>query len=135
MAISVSFQVRKDVLCVTASGRDDHLESVLRYGQSIIEKARETGLLKVLCDERDLVYDLDVLGTFDSAEYVAKQAMGAKRLAIVCHSDHAKMASVWETIAVNRGLPVRLFNDIRSAEQWMGLSSGSTKRCRFCTEF
>jgi hypothetical protein len=119
MAIAFSVSVDGDLLTVKAVGRDETLEQVQEYSAAVVEACRANACVRVLCDELDLEYRLGTMDTYESAAYVAQYAPHVARVAIVCGPDHFSDASFWETVAVNRGLSVRAFKDLRSAEEWL----------------
>jgi hypothetical protein len=43
----------------------------------------------------------------------------AQKIAILCKTSDWNSARFWETIAVNRGVPVQVFRDHDSAEIWL----------------
>ena len=119
MAIDYSVSVDGDLLTVKAVGYDETLQEVEEYGAAIVDACIANSCVRVLCDEFDLEYRLGTMDTYESAAYVADRAPHVARVAIVCGPDHFSDASFWETVAVNRGLTVRAFKDLRSAEEWL----------------
>jgi hypothetical protein len=119
MAIEYSFRIEDDVLRVKATGKDDNVEQVIQYGLAIIEAATSYRCPKVLCDERELDYDLRTFETFEAAKLIAEQTPKVAKVAIVCKPEHMDEAEFWETVAVNRGLHVRVFHELEEAEEWM----------------
>lgn len=119
MAISCRFSVEGNLLVVNTSGVDESLEEVQQYGMAVIEKAIEQNCRQVLCVETDLEYRLGAIDLFKSAEYIAANAPHVARVAIVCGDQFAGDISFWETVAVNRGLMVRAFQNKSDALQWI----------------
>lgn len=107
------------LLLVKASGFDESLEEVKQYGLAIVQICKAENYTRVLCDERDLEYRLGTLDTFESAEFLARQAPRLAKIAIVCNEKFTADGHFWETVAVNRGLTVRFFKDMESARQWL----------------
>ena len=130
MAISYSMSVNVDLLTVKAEGVDDSLEEVREYGKAIVEACRANRCVRVLCDETDLEYRLGTMDTFESAAFIAEHAPHVARVAIVCGPDQFADASFWETVAVNRGLTVRAFEDVDAAEAWLGRQVGGEQQPR-----
>jgi hypothetical protein len=120
MSIHFTMTTEGDLLIVKASGFDENLEDVLNYGMAVIEACKEGNLSHVLCDEIDLEYRLGTLDTFKSAETLASQVPNLGKAAIVPNEKFIADANFWETVAVNRGLTVRVFKKIDSARQWLG---------------
>lgn len=119
MAIQYSLKADGNLLIVKASGFDESLEEVEQYGLAIVEACKEGRYSRVLCDETDLEYRLGTFDTFQSAEFMASQAPKIGKAAIVCNEKFYPDARFWETVAVNRGLRVRVFKNIEAARQWL----------------
>jgi len=123
--MSISFHIRAegDLLWVTASGRDGGLEDVQRYGMAVLEQAMRLGTTRILCDERDLEYDLDITETFDSArllaDAIADQIPDCAKAALVCSPKFLSEARFWSTVAVHRGLTIRAFVNLDEAMAWL----------------
>ena len=119
MGIEYGFEVRDGVLQVQAWGEDDSLEDVTGYGLAVIQAARANGCNRVLCEEQQLRYRLGTLDIHRSAAFMAEQAPDVARVAIVPPPEAADDAHFWETVAVNRGLQVRMFRDPEQARAWV----------------
>ncbi|MFH1194988.1 MAG: hypothetical protein V1720_04715 [bacterium] len=119
MAIKYSFMVEKELLRVKATGNDDNLEDVNNYGLAVITAAVSAGTSKVLCDETELIYRLSAFDTFESAKFISENAPMIGKVAIVCNANQIEDASFWETVAVNRGLQVKVCRTVKEAENWL----------------
>lgn len=119
MAIKVEVIDTKDILRVKASGIDDNLEQVIEYGSKLIELAKQYNVTKLLCDEQNLIYNLNTVDNFEAAEFIAKHAPKVARVAIVFNPQNFKDAEFWETVAVNRLLKIKLCKTIEEAEEWL----------------
>lgn len=119
MAISYNFSVENNILVVNTSGADENLEEVQQYGMAVIEKAVEQNCKNVLCLETNLEYRLGGFDIFKSAEYIAVSAPNVARVAIVCNPRYADDLAFWETVAVNRGLMARAFQNQADALKWI----------------
>jgi hypothetical protein len=119
MPINFKMQVAGDILRVRASGRDDDLEDVKRYGSAVIEELGASGCKGVLCDERELVYAIGTVDAYEYAKFVAENCPRVVKVAVVCHPDFIGDARFWETASWNRGLQVQVFRDIEEAEKWL----------------
>ena len=120
MAINYKMAGENNRLVVTATGFDEDLKEVELYGAAIIKACVEGNYSQVLCNELDLEYRLSTLDTFKSAEFLALQAPRIGKAAIVCNEKFISDALFWETVAVNRGLEVRVFKDMKMARIWLG---------------
>lgn len=119
MAISYTVQVDGDTLYVKTQGSDDNVEEVVQYGLAIIQAAQAAGCRHVRCDELALTYRLGTFDTFTVAETLSRHAPHVARVAIVCNPRYLPDAEFWETVAVNRGLTVRVFSQRTNAEAWL----------------
>jgi hypothetical protein len=119
MAIKFATTVQGDTLFVKASGFDENPEEVQQYGLALIAECQLHGVTRVLCDERELEYRLNTFDTYEAAVVVADRAPRVARAAIVCQPRLFKEALGWETYAVNRGLTVRVFDDLDEARSWL----------------
>lgn len=121
MAIEYLMKPEGDLLCVEASGFDESLAEVQEYGLAVLTHCAEGQHKRLLCDERRLEYRLDTVDTFRAAAFISEIAPGVGRAALVCHPSCAKDAQFWETVAVNRGVAVRVFQDLDAACAWLGV--------------
>ncbi len=119
MAIQFTTIVDENTLVVHATGFDENLSQVRNYGLAIINAAKEHGVTRVLCDELELEYRLGTFDTYEAAAFISSQAPSVSRAAIVCRADSLADALFWETVAVNRGLVVRVFKEIAPAKAWL----------------
>ena len=122
MAITFQIKMENNILVVVSSGFDESLKEVQEYGMAIYQAAIMNKCSRILCDERELEYRLNTLDTFKSAEYISESVPTLARVALVCKPDNINDASFWETVAVNRGLQVRIFTDRDKAEKWISES-------------
>jgi hypothetical protein len=119
MSIQYSLKPEGDLLTVKTRGFDENLQEVEQYGLAVLEACKEGSYSRVLCDETELEYRLGTLDTYQSAVFLANHAPRLIKAAIVCNEKFVKDAQFWETVAVNRGLTVRVFKGIGSAREWL----------------
>lgn len=119
MAIHYTLAIEDDILVVHASGFDESLEQVEQYGLAIIQAAVQNQVTHVLCNETDLVYQLDTMDTYQAAEFIALNAPHVARVAIICNPKFILDVQFWENVVVNRGLTARFFKDADSALLWL----------------
>ena len=119
MAIHHDLTVKGDTLEARAWGFDESLEDVQSYGLAIIQACREQGVTRVLCDERELEYRLNTFEHYEAAEFIAQQVPAVAKAAIVCNPQSLPAADLYEDVAVNRGLMLRIFTDIDQAWAWL----------------
>lgn len=119
MAITYQSEMKEGLLTITASGRDDNSQQVIDYGTSIINLAVLYDARLILCDERNLDYALGTFETFEAAKTIAKLAPKVARIAVLCKPEFLNDGKFWETVAVNRGLQVRMDIDLDRAQKWL----------------
>lgn len=117
--IHYKLRQENDLLIVETSGYDESLEEALLYGQAVIEECNKSGVSRLLCIEAQLEYRLGTFDTFELARVASEHAKNMGRAAIVCNEKNIADAKFWETVAVNRGLIVRIFKDVESARAWL----------------
>jgi len=119
MAITTEFEFREGILYVKASGQDESVDDVIGYGQAVIEQAVRHQASRILADETALVYRIGTFDLFASAKVLAENTPHITQSALVVNPDQVKDAQFFETVAVNRGLDVRMFTDIDQARKWL----------------
>lgn len=119
MSITYESEIKESLLIITASGRDENVQQVIDYGLSIIHLAIENEATHILCDERNLEYALGTFDTYDAAKQIAMYVPRVARVAIVCRPEFLSDGKFWETVAVNRGLQVRIDTDIARCKAWL----------------
>ena len=70
-------------------------------------------------DERELEYRLDTMDTFQLAENAARVVPQLMRIAIFTNPSTMDDAFFFETVAVNRGLSVKVFPSLKEARGWL----------------
>lgn len=119
MAINYEIESAGELLKVKTSGIDESKEEVMAYGFGILEAAIKNGATKVLCDERDLVYNLSLTDTYQLAKLAAQEAKQLSKIAVVCASQYLESGEFYETVAQNRGLVILLTDDMEKAKTWL----------------
>lgn len=117
--IQYTFTQEEDLLIVETSGYDENLDETLQYGQAVIEECNRGGFSQLLCIETQLEYRLGTFDTYELAKAASENAQNIGRAAIVCNAKNIEDARFWETVAVNRGLTVRVFKDVDAARSWL----------------
>lgn len=119
MAINFNISPKGKMLFVKASGEDENIEEVKEYAQAILESAFQNESNIILCDERELIYKLSVIDTFQLAEFVSQNCPLIFKVAIVTNTDNIKDINFYETVVTNRGMRLKVFNQIQEAEDWL----------------
>lgn len=119
MAISFTTRVEDGVLYVTASGFDESLEDTQKYSYAVIQASKQTGVKKVLCDERQLDYQLSTIDLYVLAEFIVEHAPVMAKVALVSNERYKSDIQFWEIVSQNRGLVVKVFFDLEEAKAWI----------------
>ncbi|MDO8899411.1 MAG: hypothetical protein Q7V19_17290, partial [Bacteroidales bacterium] len=119
MAINVEFKQENNLLRVTAKGIDESLEHVKEYGLKVLNELNSFHCTRVLCNELDLKYSIPTFDIYEYAKFLSENAPRIGKAAVVCSSEGISDARFWETVSVNRGLTVKVFNEINEAEAWL----------------
>lgn len=119
MAIDHQIESKNELLHVVAHGKDDNLEDAMNYGMAVIQAAKENSSKKILCDERNLVYNISVIDTYQLAETASRYASKIQQIAIVSNPKNSKDGKFYETVASNRGLRIKMFLDYNEAIEWL----------------
>ena len=119
MPIAYQIQDEGVFLRVKAVGTCDNLEQLKEYVLAIHQAATSAGLTRALVDERELRYRLSTIDSFESGSFVAEMAPLGAKIAVTCNLEGKADTRFWETVAVNRGAEVKIFDDIESAEEWI----------------
>lgn len=119
MSIQYTMRVDGETLFVTASGFDESLDEVQRYGMSVLSASQQNGGSSVLCDETALEYRLGTLDTYEAGKYLSKYVPAVVKVAILCNHRDLSDAHFFEDVVVNRGFTFRLFVDREIALSWL----------------
>jgi hypothetical protein len=119
MAIGAAFDYQDDTLLVTASGSDESLEEVEKYLSSIIEEGHKYKVQNILCDERNLKYELGMADLFELGQLLSNHAKFINRVAIVCSPEYINETKFFENVTSNRGVSIIATTDIEEARSWI----------------
>ncbi len=119
MGIQYDIHNHKGIVWVRARGTARDLGEFQPYCMAILQACKEYQLDRILCDERDLAYELSITDTYYLVEFLADHAPDGSRAALVCDPRDLPEDLFWETACINRGLYVRVFTDIEEAEAWL----------------
>ncbi len=99
--------------------------------QEILDALVENKLQKVLIDGRQVMGEPEPLERFYYGKYTAdavnltinRKRIEVPRFAYVLKEPVLDPKRFGETVAVNRGMRVKMFDDIKQAEWWLGISN------------
>jgi len=112
-----TLEVRESYLFVEYS-EPYQFDVCLALIQEIAETSKREGLDKVLCDVRGMTGKIPVMNSFQLAVAGAGAFLGLQVAAVYRKEDIDPFV---ETVIVNRGGRVRIFSDMKSAKQWLGV--------------
>lgn len=108
---------------------NDHIEILLRgrynlqrLRQAIKEvgrRCRESHCRRVLADAREHVGGIDILDLHQIGEQISRELPRGSVVAVVVSVSRLEMDRHLETVAVNRGVLLRLFTDTEEARFWL----------------
>jgi hypothetical protein len=119
MAIEYSMEVSGDTLIVKVWGFDEGFEEAAAYNKAVESAAASAGCSRILCDERELEYRLNVTDTYRLGEYASEIARRFDKIAIVTVEGDEEIMRFWEDVTFNRGINVRVFFSEKEAVAWL----------------
>ena len=119
--MEINFVIKDEdkYLKIISTGFCNNLFQLKEYVLALQEAAVSSGQTRLLVDETHLEYTLSTLDTYNSGCFLAQLSPNPKKFAILCKTSGWNDAKFWETVAVNRGVNVRVFDDRVSAENWL----------------
>lgn len=119
--MEINFVIKDEdkYLKIISTGFCDNLVQLKEYVLALQEAAVSSGQTRLLVEETHLEYTLSTLDTYTSGCFLAQLSPKPKKIAILCKTSSLNNAKFWETVAVNRGVNVRVFDDRVSAENWL----------------
>lgn len=87
--------------------------------EEVGRRCRETGCRCILADARGHVGGIGLLDQQHIGEKIAREIPRGYHVAVVVSEARLAMDRHLETVAVNRGVPFRLFTDLEEANRWL----------------
>ncbi len=95
-------------------------ENTVRYIDELFQECIRRGCSRVLIEERLEGPPMGSADVFEITEEGSVQARGCfKAIAFVDVNPESRSLDFVENVAVNRGLPVRVFSSVSEAEEWL----------------
>lgn len=97
-------------------------ETLMAAAAQTTAHCREHGYSRVVIDLREMSGGLDTLETFEVAGHAIPTQTGARdlvRSAILDLTENIERIRFFETVAVNRGFNVKVFDDEEKAVEWL----------------
>ena len=119
--MEINFVIKDEdkYLKIISTGLCNNLVQLKEYVLALQEAAVSSGQTRLLVDETHLEYNLSTLDTYTSGCFLAQLSPKPQKIAILCKTSRLNNAKFWETVAVNRGVNVRVFDDRVSARNWI----------------
>jgi len=115
----LSHELCNNYLYVLASSPKNSFDISNKLWKRIYSKVVELGIHRVLVEE-DFPNQLTTIEIFQTAENIAETFKGNVKIAQVDqHQSNMKLNKFGETVAVNRGLLAKTFNNITDGEKWL----------------
>jgi hypothetical protein len=119
VSYELKIEPKAGYLHVTVTGRNTQ-ENVMRYMQEVMHECAARRCFRVLIEERLEGPRLGTMQVFTMVSSGAKRYHGMlEALAFVDVSADAGVMRFAEDVAVNRGIPVKVFRTIDGAEKWL----------------
>jgi len=120
VSIKFSTEDKEDFLLITTHGESTEAKVVLKYAGNVVKCCKKSKHSSILIDERDRKYYLtDVLDQNRMANFLSSMDIADLRIAFICQQKYQEQVHFLETAAQNRGLTIRFFIDLDSAEKWL----------------
>jgi hypothetical protein len=119
MAFELRLEPKHDYLHAIVTG-DNTREDVFGYLRELLQACQQRQVTRVLIEERLTGPRLGPVDVFDIAAQGSTEAAGS--LTTIAYVDVHAIGDAMkfaENVAVNRGLPVRMFATVAEAEQWL----------------
>ena len=119
MPYKLSIFKKSDYLHAIVTGQNS-FENVKRYLKQIFHECKTADCCRLLIEERLEGPRLKTINVFDIASKESQRAIGVLRaIAFVDINSEGDLMGFAETVAFNRGLPVRTFSTVGEAERWL----------------
>lgn len=119
MSYDLTCRKKHNYLHARVTGQNSE-EIVKRYMQEVVQECNDAKCHCLLIEEALEGPRLDTLSVFDIASEGSAESRGLfKAIAYVDVCAEGELMEFAETVAVNRGLPVRVFPTVAEAKKWI----------------
>lgn len=118
---TVVFEIRDDILHAKVTGVISSAEQAVEKAVALVAKSYETGVYRLLVDERELTISIDALDIVQAVDAIDKrgiQGLGG-RTACLYRPEYAAIYKNYETFYKNRSLIYQAFEDDALALEWL----------------
>ncbi len=107
-----------DYIAATITGTNSRT-AVAQYLQEVLAESVRQDCFRVLIDERLEGPRLDVMEVFAVVSEGSMKALGRFEAMAYVDEQMGDMASFAETVAINRGMPIAVFDNLEDARAWL----------------
>lgn len=119
MSYALTISKKHNYLHAKVTGQNVE-ENVRQYLEEIVKKCKDSKCPLLLIEEHLEGSRLDTMSVFDIASKGGDSSHGLfSAIAYVDINAEGELMDFAETVAVNRGLPVRVFQTVIEAEKWL----------------
>jgi hypothetical protein len=118
MAYQLAFERHPQYIHATVTGTNSR-NAVMRYLEDVRRECARQDCYRALIEERLEGPRLSTMDIFDIASEGAMKALGIFHAIAYVDRQMGEMAEFPETVAVNRGMPVRAFSSVGEAATWL----------------
>jgi hypothetical protein len=118
MTYEINFTQKPGYIHATISGTNS-LDTVRRYLDDIKQKCTASKCFRVLVEERLEGPRLDAIEVFSLVSQGSIESLGKFEAIAYVDEKMGEMGEFAETIAVNRGMPLAVFNNTADATEWL----------------
>lgn len=120
MTLKYRTESKDSYFLVTARGKNNSFEVISNYALEVTDLCKEQGHTSMVIDERNREYQMDeLLDQYKLANYFKTLGVSHVRVAIICKPQYIEKVHFVETTANNRGVNLKYFVDLASAERWV----------------
>jgi hypothetical protein len=119
MSDNVEVLRKEGYLHITFSGAFS-LAAAKRSVDVLVETCGKENCNKVLFDCRPMTGDMPIFERYEIAKYGAESLPYRIKVAMLGREDQVSPDDFFETVAVNRGLILKVFSDMDKAIAWLG---------------
>ncbi|MDH4108155.1 MAG: hypothetical protein OEW35_07545 [Gammaproteobacteria bacterium] len=126
MTFQIEYEMKPGYLHARVSGTNAR-QVVKAYLKEIREECMRRGCEKVLIEENLRGERLDTMEVFDIASEGSLEALGWFEAVAYVDPHMHDLREFAETVAINRGMPVAIFESVEKAAAWLDAQQGGSR--------